>query len=277
MHANLEKGSTEAPVEQHIPSNDNAVRDNAAQHIFAKTTAGRTIQVGITGDCDTVDDIKAVCKKAEILPARHRLVFAGKELKDGNLLADYNIRKGSTVRVVMPYLRGGSKDDNINVANPMLDEVEDEDNVVEDVDQLAERAERLEKHNARAEEADGVIEDEVANRVAEFAGDQEADVPSASMQGSEELPAGGCALLEGTGTLEGVLYVCESCHSLPFSFSYVRSASISLHGGGRRCDLHQPSLTNHARRSYRRRANPDACDRGRRRLARGLARVDWQL
>eukprot|EP01048_Picozoa_sp_COSAG05_P018692 COSAG05_NODE_2780_length_2646_cov_2.717314_2_plen_116_part_00 len=115
--------------------------------------------MGITGDCDTVDDIKAVCKKAEILPARHRLVFAGKELKDGNLLADYNIRKGSTVRVVMPYLRGGSKDDNINVANPMLDEVEDEDNVVEDVDQLAQRAEQLEKHNARAEEADGVIED----------------------------------------------------------------------------------------------------------------------
>jgi len=128
MHANLEQGMTETPVEQHIPSNDNAVRDNAAQHIFAKTTAGRTIQVGITGDCDTVDDIKAVCKKAEILPARHRLVFAGKELKDGNLLADYNIRTGSTVRVVMPWLRGGGRDDDISVAviaNPILDEAEE--------------------------------------------------------------------------------------------------------------------------------------------------------
>ena len=174
--------------------------------------------MGITGDCDTVDDIKAVCKKAEILPARHRLVFAGRALKDGKLLADYNICKGSTVHV-LPRLRGGGVHDNINVANPMLDDAEDEDNVVEAADQLAERAEQLEKQNARAEEADGIVEDEATNLAADLAGDQEAEVPSASAEGSEELPAGGCALLEGTGTLEGVLYVCESSHSLPFSFT----------------------------------------------------------
>ena len=116
MHANLEQGRTEAPVEQHIPSNDNAVRDNAAQHIFVKTTAGRTFWMGITGDCDTVDDIKAVCTKAEILPAWHRLVFAGRALEDGNLLADYNICKGSTVRVV-PRLRGGSEDETFELCH----------------------------------------------------------------------------------------------------------------------------------------------------------------
>ena len=210
-------------------TDDNAVRDNAEQHIFVKTTAGRTFQVGITGDCDTVDDIKAVCKKAEILPAQHRLVFAGKALEGGNLLADYNICKGSTVRV-LPRMRGGGVQDNINVANPMLDEVEDEDNVVEAADQLAERAEQLEKQNARAEEADGIVKDEATNRAAEIAGDQGAEVPVVSAEGSEELPAGGCALLEGTGTLEGVLYVCESSHSLPFSFTYVRSASMVVVG-----------------------------------------------
>ena len=202
--------------------------------VTCKTVAGLSVELQITGAA-TVNALKTQIQAENafaVAPAKQCLYFAGTKMKGGQTLAQYGVWSGSTVHLVLRARGGpsGSPEASASFGNPMLVSSEDEDNVVEAADQLAERAEQLEKHNAGAEEADGIVEDEATNLAADLAGDQEAEVPSASAEGSEELPAGGCALLEGTGTLEGVLYVCESSQSLPFSFTYVRSASMVVAG-----------------------------------------------
>lgn len=82
------------------------LRLRGGMQIFVRTLTGKTATIDVEGT-DSIASLKEKLREKEGIPAdQQRLVFAGKLLEDDRTISDYNIRKESTVHLLL-RLKGG--------------------------------------------------------------------------------------------------------------------------------------------------------------------------
>lgn len=74
--------------------------------IFIRNLTGKHTPIEVDSNI-TVDDLKRkIQEKEKIDPRKQRLLYQGKQLEEGNTLGFYNIKKDSTINLVLRLIGG---------------------------------------------------------------------------------------------------------------------------------------------------------------------------
>jgi ubiquitin C len=112
ISASLSEASTDPDAASNNTTNVSSTDPSASvappdgsQQTFIKTLTGQTIMIWMDGNWTVLQMKLKIWEKAGIAVETQRLIFAGKEMQDDRLVADYNIQKSSTLHLVLKALK----------------------------------------------------------------------------------------------------------------------------------------------------------------------------